>query len=126
MSKRVRETNRRATHEDAPDVEASSGNVFADLGLANPDELLAKSGLAIAIRQLITSQGLTQAHAAERLGTTQPIISDLVRGRLDGFSIERLVRFLNALGQDVQIVVRPKPRSRRRATVRTSVRTAAR
>lgn len=100
--------------------------MFADLGLPDAGELLAKSELAIAIRQLIAAQGLTQVQAAERLGATQPIISDLVRGPLDGFSIERLVRFLNALDQDVQIVVRPKPRSRARATVRTSVRAAAR
>lgn len=126
VSKRVRETYRRAPREDPPVIRASGGNVFADLGLPGADELLAKSGLAIRIRQLIDTQGLTQAQAAERLAATQPIISDVVRGRLEGFSMERLVRFLNALGQDVQIVVRPKPRSRSRATVRTTVRSAAR
>lgn len=106
----------------APDVEASSGNVFADLGLPDADELLAKSELAITVRRLIDAKRLTQAQAADLLGTTQPIVSDLTRGRLGGFSMERLYRFLNALDQDVQIVVRPKPRTRARATVRATVR----
>jgi predicted XRE-type DNA-binding protein len=106
-------------------VEESSGNVFADLGLPDADELMAKAELARTIRALIERQNLTQAAAARLLGTTQPKVSDLFRGRLDGFSMERLYRFLNALGQDVQIVVRPKPRSRDRATIRAQVKPAA-
>ena len=102
-------------------VEDSSENVFADLGLPDADELLAKAELARTIRRLIDRRGLIQAEAARLLGTTQPKVSDLFRGRLDGFSMERLYRFLNALGQDVRIVVRPKPRSRRRAVIRAEV-----
>ena len=111
--------------EDEVLVEESSGNVFADLGLPDADELLAKAELARTIRGLIERRGLIQRDAARLLGTTQPKVSDLVRGRLEGFSMERLYRFLNALGQDVQIVVRPKPRSRERATIRAQVKPAA-
>jgi predicted XRE-type DNA-binding protein len=120
----ARPSSQPAERDDELTVETSSGNVFADLGLPDADELLAKAELAITIRRLIESQGLTQAAAARLLGTTQPKISGLFRGRLDGFSMERLYRFLNALGQDVRIVVRPKPRSRSRATIRATVRAA--
>lgn len=75
-------------------VEESSGNVFVDLGLPDADELLAKAELARTIRTLIERQDLTQAEAARLLGTTRPKVSDLFRGRLDGFSMERLYRFL--------------------------------
>jgi predicted XRE-type DNA-binding protein len=115
----------RADRDDEVLVEGSSGNVFADLGLPDADELLAKAELARTIRGLIERRSLTQTDAARLLGTTQPKVSDLFRGRLDGFSMERLYRFLNALGQDVHIVVRPKPRSRRRATIRAQVKPAA-
>ena len=97
-------------------------NIFADLGRPDADELLAKAELARAIRHLIAARGLTQAVAARLLGIAQPDVSNLHRGRLAGFSMERLYRFLNLLGQDVRIVVQPKPRSRTRATVRTLVR----
>jgi predicted XRE-type DNA-binding protein len=99
-------------------------NIFADLGRPNADELLAKAELARAIRRLIAERGLTQAAAAEVLGVAQPDVSNLHRGRLAGFSMERLYRFLNALGQDVRIVVQPKPRSRARGTIRATVRAA--
>ena len=99
-------------------------NIFADLGRPESDELLAKAELARAVRRLIAQRELTQAAAAKLLGVTQPDVSNLYRGRLAGFSLERLYRFLNALGQDVRIVVQPKPRSRARATIRTTVRAA--
>src|SRR5580698_6799049 len=82
-----------------------SGNVFADLGLPDAEELLAKANLAHRITCLVTEQKLTQTQAAARLGIDQPKVSALLRGKLDGFSTERLIRFLNALGQDVEIVV---------------------
>ena len=66
-------------------------------------------------------EGLSHRAAAHRLGVAQPDLSNLCRGRLDGFSIERLCRLLTALGQDVRIVVQPKPRSRSRATLRATV-----
>ena len=125
MRKAVRR-DRQDGREDEQLVEASSGNVFAALGLPDADELLAKAELARIIRRLVEQKHLTQAAAARLLRTTQPKISELFRGRLDGFSMERLYRFLNALDQDVQIVVQPKPRSRPRATVRATVRAATR
>lgn len=95
----------------------SSGNVFADLGLPDADELLAKSELVHQITGLIRRRKLTQKEAAAVLDTTQPIVSDLVRRRLDRFSLERLFAFLNRLDRDVQIIIRPKPRSRSAAGV---------
>lgn len=89
--------------------------------LHDADELLAKADLAHTIQQLIQAQGLSQRAAARRLGVAQPDLSNLYRGRLDSFSIERLCRLLTALGQDVRIVVQPKPRSRSRATLRATV-----
>lgn len=90
-----------------PEVEASSGNVFADLGFPNPEEALLKADLAIRILHLVRERRLTQKRAAALLGIDQPKVSHLLRGRLAGFSTERLLRFVNALGQDVEIVIRP-------------------
>ncbi len=99
------------------DYTVSSGNVFADLGLRNPEEMLAKAELAHKITRVIRDQGLTQVQAAKLLGVDQPKISALIRGRLSGFSLERLMRFLLLLGQDIRITVRASPRSRARARV---------
>jgi predicted XRE-type DNA-binding protein len=99
------------------DYTVSSGNVFADLGLPNPEEALAKAELAHKITVLIRKRGLTQAQAAKLLGVDQPKVSALVRGRLAGFSLERLMRFLLLLGQDIRITVHATPRSRARACV---------
>ena len=96
-------------------VEVSSGNVFADLGLPNPEEMLVKAELASKIGEIIETRNLTQMEAAEILGIDQPKVSALIRGRLTGFSTERLFRFLNALGSDVEISVKPKPESRKAA-----------
>jgi predicted XRE-type DNA-binding protein len=101
------------TRRRKPAVFEGSGNVFADLGLPDSDELLAKARLASAIADLVDERGLTQAQAAELLETTQPKVSNLVNGRLEGFSLERLARFLNTLDRDVEIVIRPRPRSRK-------------
>jgi predicted XRE-type DNA-binding protein len=90
----------------------SSGNVFEDLGLANSDELMAKAKLAAQISSILTHRHLTQADAAQLLKISQPRVSDLMRGRLERFSIVTLIHFLTALGRDVEIVVRKKPRSR--------------
>lgn len=108
-----------------PEYEVGSGNVFADLGLPDSEELKAKAVLVIEIIQVIEARGLKQAEAAEIMGIDQPKVSQLMRGKLDGFSMERLYRFLNALGRDVEIVVKPKPKSRREATL-TVTRTATR
>jgi len=103
-----------------PEHTVSSGNVFADLELPNADELQAKAALANQIASIVTHRHLTQVETAGILGTRQPKVSELLTGRLDGFSIERLIRYLNALDRDVQIIVTPKPRSRARATVKVS------
>jgi predicted XRE-type DNA-binding protein len=95
----------------------SSGNVFADLGVPNPEEALAKAELANKISVLIRERKLTQARAARLLGIDQPKVSMLLRGRLTGFSIERLMRFLILLGQDIRISVQPSPRGQARAHV---------
>ena len=98
-------------------VTRSSGNVFADLGLPDAEELLVKAGLAHRIGVLV--EGLTQAEAAKRLGVDQPKVSRLLRGELYGFSTEQLMRFLNDLGQDVAIEVKAmaKGQTRGRTTV---------
>jgi len=95
-------------------VTRSSGNVFADLGLPNPEERLAKAELALAIARAIKERGLTQRAAAELMGIDQPKVSHLLRGRLAEFSTERLMSFLRGLGRDIEIVVRPAPKSRKR------------
>src|SRR5580698_10002090 len=102
-------------NEKDPIVTPSSGNVFADLGFADADERKTKVRLAFAINQILEQRRLPQAEAARCLGINQPKVSALANYRLEGFSVERLMHFLNALGRDVEIVIRSKPRSRRPA-----------
>jgi predicted XRE-type DNA-binding protein len=96
----------------------STGNVFADLGLPDEEEALAKAEIASRICDIIAQRRLTQSKAAAILGIDQPKVSALMRGRLDGFSSERLFRFLNALGRDVEIVIKPKRRGTKRGSIR--------
>lgn len=98
-------------------VTPGSGNVFADLGFDNPEEMLAKAELARRIGALLRARRLTQSAAARLLGVGQPDVSRLLRGQLNGFSYERLLKFLNALGCDVEIVIRHSARARRHAQV---------
>jgi predicted XRE-type DNA-binding protein len=98
-------------------VQPSSGNVFADLSLENADELLVKAELARRISSIIATQQMNQAEAAEVLGIDQPKVSALLNGKLAGFSTARLFRFLNALGRDVEIVVKPKSHSQAQTRV---------
>jgi predicted XRE-type DNA-binding protein len=86
-----------------------SGNVFTDLRLPNAEEKQTKVRLAVTINQIIASANLSQAAASEVLKINQPKISALANYRLDGFSVERLMNFLNALGRDVEIVIRKAP-----------------
>ena len=90
-----------------------SGNVFADLGFADAGERQTKVRLAIAINDVLHRRGLSQGKAAELLGINQPKVSALSKYRLEGFSVERLMRFLTALNQDVEIIIRNRPRARR-------------
>jgi len=94
-----------------------SGNVFADLGVARPEEALAKAELARKITETVTRRNLSQAEAAALLQVDQPKVSALTRGRLAGFSLDRLVRFLVLLGNDVEIVVKARRKSSRHARV---------
>jgi len=95
----------------------SSGNVFADIGLRDAEERLAKAQLAHKIGEIIQKRHLSQAEAARILGTEQPKISAIMNGKLSGFSLERLIYFLNVLGSDVQIIVKPKPPRRKSAAL---------
>jgi predicted XRE-type DNA-binding protein len=88
-------------------IEKSSGNVFADLGLPHPEQELLKAKLTLQIYRLIMQRGLTQTEAGKILGIKQPHVSTLMRNRSGAFSVERLMDFLTALGQDVEIKVRP-------------------
>ncbi len=111
-SRSRRKGGRKKVTTDRPArVERGSGNVFADLGLPNPDLALAKAELVQRIRSLIAERKLTQVKAAELLGLDQPKVSAPVRGRVAGYSIDGLLRFLNALGQRVEISVRPSAKS---------------
>lgn len=105
---------------DDTDIQIGSGNVFADLGLPNPEERLAKAELASRVAAVLRERRLTQAGAAALLGVDQPKVSRLVRGYLANFSVERLMQFLTRLGQDVDIVVRPAPDGRPEGRVRVT------
>ncbi len=101
-------------------IEKGSGNVYADLGYVDSDDMLVKAQIVAKIAEIIEQRRLTQEQAAEILGLTQPKISRLLRGQFRGVSERRLLRCLTKLGRDVQIVVRPTPRRRSqgRLTVR--------
>jgi len=88
-------------------VTRGSGNVFADLGLPNPEQELLKAHLTLQIYQIVKERGLTQAQAGELLGVKQPHASALMRNRAGNFCVGRLMEFLTALGQDVGITVKP-------------------
>ncbi|MEK6629678.1 MAG: helix-turn-helix transcriptional regulator [Acidobacteriota bacterium] len=103
--------SRNADRED--EIVRGTGNVFADLGYPDAAERQAKLRLACALNQVLDQRKLTQAEAAKVLGVGQPKISALRRYKLAGFSVERLMTLLTALDQDVEIVIRQKPRSRR-------------
>ena len=104
-------------------VTRGTGNVFADLGFPDAAERQAKLRLAYALNQVLEARKLSQADAAKVLGVTQPKVSALRHYKLAGFSVERLMNLLTALDQDVEIVIRRKPRSRK--TGRISVVAAA-
>ena len=92
--------------EDKIEVTTSSGNVFADLGFADPAEALAKSDLAILIYEIIKKRKLTQKKAAEILGIDQPKVSNIICGRLSGFTLDRLIKYLVILGYDIEITAK--------------------
>ncbi|MGH8337417.1 MAG: helix-turn-helix domain-containing protein [Gammaproteobacteria bacterium] len=101
----------------ANDITAGTGNVFADLGLPGAADRQTKTRLAMAVNAILKGRHYRQAETAEILGIPQPRVSALANYRLDHFSVEKLIGFLNALDRDVEIVVRPS----REAVGHTSV-----
>jgi predicted XRE-type DNA-binding protein len=99
--------------ERSGEIVRSSGNIFADLGFADAGERQTKVRLAMAINDVLDRRGLSQGKAAALLGINQPKVSALSKYRLEGFSVERLMRFLTSLNQDVEIIIRNRPRARR-------------
>ena len=92
---------------DGVEVHRGSGNVFADLGLADAEKLKIKTGLVLEIRNAMRSSGLTQQDAAKRMGITQPKVSDMMRGDFTNLSERKLMDCLTRLGYDIEIKVRP-------------------
>jgi len=88
-------------------TQAGGGNVFADLGLPNPEQELLKARLTLQIYKIVKARRLTQVQAGKLLGIKQPHVSALMRNRAGNFSVGRLIEFLTALSQDVEITVRP-------------------
>jgi predicted XRE-type DNA-binding protein len=94
-------------------VEIGSGSIYADLGFKNHEEMETKANLVMEISKAIKKKKCTQTQAAEIFGLSQPKLSELLNGRFRGYSVERLMHFLNDIGQDVDIVVKSKPRNRK-------------
>ena len=94
-------------------IEKSSGNIFADIGFANDQEMLVKANLALKISEIITQRRLTQIEAAAVLGMPQPKLSKLLRGQFHGVSETKMLECLNKLGRDIQIVIRKANRDKR-------------
>ncbi len=105
------------TRKQRIEVEQSSGNVFADLGLPNPGQELLTARLALEIYQIVKRRQLTQKQAGEILGIKQPSVSLLMRNRSGTFSVARLMAFLTKLDRDVEITVRPKRRDKGEVSV---------
>lgn len=92
---------------DGTEVQRSSGNVYADLGLPDAERLKIKTGLVVEIRKAMRRLGLTQQEAAKRMGITQPKVSDMMRGDFSNLSERKLMNCLNRLGYDIEIKVKP-------------------
>jgi len=99
------------------EIEAGTGSVFADLGYADAKERTLKVELAMEVNRILGERALAQDRAAKLLGIRQPHVSDLVRYRLNRFSVERLMDFLTRLGKDVEIRIASRPSGRRRTAV---------
>ena len=111
MKQKVKATKARKARANDDNVEPGSGNVFADLGFRDAEERLLKAKLATKIAQLIEEKGWTQTQTAERIGLDQPKVSHLLRGRLSGFSADRLFAILNRLGHSVEVRISAKERA---------------
>lgn len=104
-------TKTKAQVQTAETVELGSGNVFADLGLPDPDERQLRVQLAMRLNDLLKAEGLTQATAAKLLGIAQPHVSELKNYKLSRFSSERLLHYITLLNRDVEIFIRPRTSS---------------
>ena len=104
---------------DGIEVQRSSGNVYADLGLPDAERLKIKTGLVVEIRKAMRRLGLTQQEAAKRMGITQPKVSDMMRGDFSNLSERKLMDCLNRLGYDIEIKV--KPASKRLGHLRLAI-----
>lgn len=121
MKARVKVRKVRTTRANSDQVEASSGNVFADLGFEDSEERLLKAKLATKITQLIEKKGWTQAQTAQRTALDQPKVSRLLRGQLSGFSADRLFAVLNRLGHSVEVRISAKERSPEKSHTRVMI-----
>jgi len=104
--------------KNSPKIYEIKGNIFTDLGLDGAEGLHAKSGLIFRIAKIIKKRELTQVKVGSILGIDQPKVSNLLRGLTEGFSTDRLFRFLNTLDSDIEIIVKPKARTAKYAKVR--------
>ena len=102
-------------------ITESSGNVFADLGLENAEELHAKGMLALTILGIIDDRQLTQSEAAEFLGTDQSHISRLKRGHIEGFTFDRLLNWLTKFDRNIQLSIKPKPKHQEKACIQVAL-----
>lgn len=108
-----KEEKEKESNKEDFEIIVGSGSVYADMGYENYKEMETKADLVIEILKAMKKKKLTQRKAAELFGISQPKLSELLNGRFRGYSVERLMRFLNDLGKDVDIVVKPKPRNRK-------------
>ena len=121
MKQKVKATKARKWRVNDEKVEPGSGNVFADLGFRDAEERLLKAKLATKIAQLIEQKGWTQTQTAERTGLDQPKVSHLLRGRLSGFSADRLFAVLNRLGHSVEVRISAKERAPEKTHTRVMI-----
>jgi len=121
MKQNVKATKARKSRANHEKVEPGSGNVFADLGFREAEERLLKAKLATTIAQLIEEKGWTQTQTAERTGLEQPKVSHLLRGRLSGFSADRLFVILNRLGHSVEVRISAKERAPEKTHTRVMI-----
>ena len=98
-------------------IERGSGNVFSDIGRPDAEGHYVKAQLVFRMQQIMKAEKLSQSRAADIMGIKQPDVSNLVRGRFRGYSIERILGFLQSLDQDIEIIVRPKSEKRRAARI---------
>jgi len=121
MKAKTKGTKTKRVRVSREKIEMGSGNVFADLGLPDAEQLLLKAELTSRIAQLIEKRGWTQAQTAERTGLDQPKVSRLLRGQLSGFSADRLFAILNRLGHSVEVRISPKERPPEKSHTRVMI-----